>query len=52
MSNMVSLVKRTKYYAEYNKKCMHGLLHCIKCCPQCDSFNDLDDHDKENLIGK
>jgi hypothetical protein len=54
MSNMVNLVKRTKYYAEYNKKCMHGLSHCIKCCPKCvsDPFNDLDDYDKENLVGK
>jgi len=52
MANMVSLVKRKKVYAEYNIKCMHGLSHCVKCCPQCDSFNDLSDHDKENLIGK
>ena len=52
MSNMVNLVIRNKHYAEYNKKCAHGLSHCIKCCPQCDSFNDLDDYDKENLIGK
>ena len=52
MGNMVSLVKRTKHYAEYNTKCQHGLSHCIQCCPQGDSFNNLDAYDKENLIGK
>jgi len=34
------------------EKCWHGLSHCTQCCPRCDPFNDLDEYDQENLVGK